>query len=241
MDGVLVSCIVPIYNGERYLREALDSIFAQTHRPLQVIAADDGSTDGTSTIVATYGDRLRYLYQPNAGVAAACNLGLGAAQGDFIAFLSADDLWHPEKLARQITRFQAQPQLDLCVTHVQNFWIPELKEEAERFRDHRMSRPLPGFVPQTLMARRSLFDTVGCFNDALRHADSTDWFLRAAEHGAVSELLPDVLVYRRIHQSNLSRRMASFSKDEYLQLLKQVIDRRRQKATSIKTLSGKSR
>jgi len=241
MDAVLVSCIVPIYNGEHYLQEALDSIFAQTHRPVEIIAVDDGSNDGTGDIAARYGDQIRYVRQSNSGAPTARNLGLSLGIGEFVAFLDADDLWHPEKLARQIARFQAQPQLDLCVTHVQNFWIPELKEEAERFRDHRMSRPLPGFVPQTLMARRSLFDTVGCFNEALRHADSTDWFLRAAEHGAVSELLPDVLVYRRIHQSNLSRRMASSSQDEYLNLLKQVVDRRRQKTTSIKTLSAKDR
>jgi len=234
MKESLVSCIVPVYNGERYLQEALDSILAQTHRPLEIIVADDGSTDGTSAIVAGYRDRVRCLFQPNAGVAAACNLGLGAAHGDFVAFQSADDLWHPEKLARQIARFQARPQLDLCVTHVQNFWIPELKEEAERFRDHRMTQPVPGYVPQALLARHTLFETVGHFDVALRHADSTDWFLRAAEHGAVTELLPDVLVYRRIHQRNLSRRLASASRSEYLQLLKQTLDRRRrQKATSI--------
>jgi len=234
MKEFLISCIVPVFNGERYLAEALGSILAQTHRALEIIVADDGSTDGTSAIVARYGDRVRYLFQPNAGVAAACNLGLGAAHGDFVAFLSADDLWHREKLARQIARFQARPQLDLCVTHVQNFWIPELKQEAERLRDHRMAQPLPGYVPQALLARCRVFNAVGYFNAALRHADSTDWFLRAAEYGAVTELLPDVLVYRRIHQSNLSRRLASASRSEYLQLLKQTLDhRRRQKATSI--------
>ena len=86
----------------------------------------------------------------------------------------------------------------MSVTHVQNFWVTELEEESERFRDHRVSQSLPGYVPQALLARRTLFDTVGYFNVALRHADATDWFLRAAEHRAVMELLPDVLVYRRI-------------------------------------------
>ncbi len=233
MKEFLISCIVPVFNGETYLAEALESILTQTYRSLEIIVADDGSTDRTRAIVAGYGDLIRYLFQPNAGVAAACNLGLGAAHGDFVAFLSADDLWHPEKLARQSDRFQARPELDLCVTHVQNFWIPELREEADRFRDRRMSQPLPGYVPQALLARRRLFEAVGCFNPALRHADSTDWFLRAAEYGAVTELLPDVLVYRRIHQSNLSRRSASASRSEYLELLKQTLDRRRQKADGI--------
>ena len=227
MNSSLISCIVPVFNGERYVREALDSILAQTHRPLEIIVADDGSTDDTAAIVSSYGDRVRYLFQPNAGTAAACNLGLRAAQGDFIAFLAADDLWHVEKLAGQMNCFKRRPELDLCVTHVQNFWIPELQEEAERFRNHRISQPLPGYVPQTLLARRALFETVGHFNIALRHADSTDWFLRVIEHGAVIDILPDALVYRRIHQSNLSRRMASASRREYVELVKATLDRRR--------------
>jgi len=227
MKRPLISCIVPVYNGERYLREALDSIVAQTYRPVEIIVVDDGSTDGTSALVADCGDQVRYLFQPNAGTAAACNLGLERAQGDFMAFLAADDLWHPEKLMRQISRFEVRPNLDLCVSYVQNFWIPELREEAERFHNHRISRPVPGYVPQTLLARRALFETVGHFNVALRHADSTDWFLRVIEHGAVIDILPDALVYRRIHQSNLSRRMASASRQEYVELVKTTLDRRR--------------
>jgi glycosyltransferase involved in cell wall biosynthesis len=233
MKRPLISCIVPVYNGERYLREALDSILAQTYRPLEIILADDGSTDETAALAANYGDQVRYVFQPNAGTAAACNLGLKAAQGDFVAFLAADDLWHPEKLSRQISRFQTRPNLDLCVTYVKNFWIPELKEEAERFRNHRISQPLPGYVPQALLARRALFETVGSFNVALRHADATDWLLRAVDQGAVIELLPDVLVYRRIHQTNLSRRMASASREEYVQLVKATLDRRRRENAAI--------
>ena len=227
MRSSLVSCIIPVFNGERYLREALDSILAQTYRPMEIIVADDGSTDGTPSLVADYRSQVRDLCQANAGTAAACNLGLTAAQGDFVAFLAADDLWHPEKLSRQISRFQARPDLDLCVTYVQNFWIPELKDEAERFQHHRITEPLPGYVPQALLARRALFETVGNFNAALRHADATDWFLRAADRGAVMELLREVLVYRRLHRSNLSRRMASASRQEYVELVKATLDRRR--------------
>src|SRR5688572_13312922 len=98
----LISCVVPVFNGERYLSETLESIFAQSYRPLEVIVADDGSTDRTPDTVAGYGDRIRYLKQENAGASAARNLGLEAARGEFIAFLDADDLWHAEKLQRQM-------------------------------------------------------------------------------------------------------------------------------------------
>jgi glycosyltransferase involved in cell wall biosynthesis len=122
----VVSCIVPVYNGERYLAEALESILGQTYRSLEVIVVDDGSTDGTAAVLATYRQRITCLHQTNAGHAAARNRGLAVARGEFVAFLDADDLWHPEKLARQMARFQARPELDASVTHVQNFWMAEL-------------------------------------------------------------------------------------------------------------------
>jgi len=227
MNSSLISCIVPVFNGERYVREALDSIVAQTHCPLEIIVADDGSTDGTAAIVAVFGERVRYFKQSNEGPAAARNLGISVATGDFVAFLDADDLWHPEKLERQLARFQARPELDYCVTHAQNFWIAEMVAEAEKFQRHRISGPLPGYVTGTLMARRVVFDAVGLFNPALAHGDSTDWFLRAAERGALMDILADVLLFRRLHPSNRSRVRAATSRDEFLQLLKLSLDRKR--------------
>lgn len=228
MAAPLISCIVPVLNGERYLRECIDSILGQTHRPLETIVADDGSTDGTAAIAASYGDRVRFLFQPNAGPAAACNLGLGAARGEFVSFLAADDLWDREKLVRQMARFAARPELDLCLTHLRNFWMPELLDEARRFEHERLAQSLPGYTCVTLLARRAVFDRVGGFNATLQHGVDFEWFLRASEHGAVMELLPDVLVYRRLHQGNRSRRLASSSRDTFVQLLKQSLDRRRQ-------------
>jgi glycosyltransferase involved in cell wall biosynthesis len=227
MELPLISCVVPVFNGERYLAEALESILKQSYRSLEIIVVDDGSTDGTAAVMDHYAGRARLLRQANAGTAAARNLGLNAAQGEFVAFLDADDLWHPEKLERQTARFKTRPELDYCVTHVQNFWVPELIEEERRFRDHRISKALPGYSTGTLLARRALFDTVGQFNPAIKHADDTEWFLRASEHGAAMELLPDVLLYRRLHQTNLSRLRASNSRDQYLQILKTALDRRR--------------
>ena len=126
-----------------------------------------------------------------------------------------------------MARFQARPELGLCATHVQNFWIPELTKEAERFRNHRISQPMPGCVTQALLSKRTLFDTVGLFNPTLGHGDSTEWFLCAAEHGTVKELLLDVLLYRHLHQANRSRLLASQSPEQFLGILKAVLDCRR--------------
>ena len=227
MHPPVIRCIVPVFNGERYLKEALDSIRAQTYRPLEIIVADDGSTDGTAAVVARYGAEVRYLSQPNAGPAAAQNLGLNAAWGEFVGFLDHDDLWHPEKLARQMARFRDRPELDLCVTHARNFWIPELEQEAARYRDHRRAEAVPGYYASSLLARRGLFDTVGRYDTTLGHGSQLEWFIRATDHGAAIELLPDLLVYRRLHQGNRSRLMGPASRDEFVRILKTFLDRRR--------------
>jgi glycosyltransferase involved in cell wall biosynthesis len=232
MANPLISCIIPVFNGERYLGQSLDSILAQTYRPIEVIVIDDGSTDGTRQLVASYGDRVRYFWQPNAGPPRARNFGLRLAQGEFVAFLDADDLWQPDKLSLQMARFRERPELDLCVTYCQVFWIPELSEEQGRFRGHRLSQPLPGYVTQTLLARHALFERVGDFATSRLVGDPADWFLRAAEQGAVMELLPDVLVHRRFHENNFSvesdtRRMKPPMQDAILEVVKASLDRRR--------------
>jgi len=223
----LISCIIPVYNGARYLAEALGSIVAQTYRPLEIVVVDDGSVDGTQELVTSCGYQVQYWRQTNAGPASACNQGLRVSQGEMVAFLEQDDLWHPEKLERQWARFRARSELDFCVTHIQNFWAPELSREEERFRGHRRARPVPGYVTQTLLARRSTFQKVGPFNPALRFSHATEWFLRANEREAFGELLGDVLVYRRLHEANASRREGHTSRDEYLRLIKSTLDRRR--------------
>jgi len=226
----LISCIVPVYNGEKYLAEALKSILQQNYRPIEIIVVDDGSTDQTASVAKSFGAPVRYLNQRNAGPAAARNFGLSCANGEFIAFLDADDLWHPEKLQRQIARFRLLPELDYCVAHAQNFWVAELSEEAQQFRNHRIARPVPAYSTPTLLARRRLFDTVGHFNASLPHGDSTEWFLRAAESGAVAELLPDVLLFRRLHAENRSRLRATQSREQFLKIVKASLDRRRRLA-----------
>lgn len=225
----LLSCIVPVFNGERYLAEALDSIIAQDYRPMEIIVVDDGSTDGTAEVAARYGDAVTYLSQPNAGPAAARNTGIKAAKGEFIAFLDADDLWVTDKLERQFARFEARPELGVCVAHSQNFWVPELKEEEQRLRAEGAGEPQPG-VLQSMLIRRGVFDTVGLLNPDLKHRDAMEWLGRSRDAGVAMETMPDVLVHRRLHLTNISREAEAADPAEVLRTLKERLDRQRGKA-----------
>jgi glycosyltransferase involved in cell wall biosynthesis len=227
MAPALVSCIVPVYNRERYLGETLDSIFAQTYRPIEVIVVDDGSTDRTADVIASYGDRIVALRQSNAGPSAARNCGLEAARGDFIALGDSDDLWHPERLSRQMARFAERPELEMCLPHIECFWTPDLAEEKDAYADPRVGRIAPSTATSALVARRAVFDRVGGFDTSLRTAEDIDWWIRALESGAIGELLPDVLLFYRLHATNMTRLEAGQCIDDLVESVKRSIDRRR--------------
>lgn len=227
MEESLISCIIAVYNGERYLRETLDSILAQTYRPLEIIVADDGSIDGTAKVAADYGDRITYVRQSNQGYAAAKNLGLHAARGDFVAFLDADDLWHPEKLARQMARLRERPEIDLCLTRYKNFWMPDLAEEELRCQGRFFSQPQSAWSICTLLARRTVFERFGDFHDGTRGLENMTWFLRAAARGAVVDVMSDDLMYHRFHLGSVTRRNPSeFYQNYFLPILKEWRDYR---------------
>lgn len=227
MTRPLVSCVVPAFNSGRYIIEALDSILAQTYSNIEVIVADDGSTDDTAEIVRGYRERVRYLYQKTKGPAATRNLGAAAATGEFLAFLDADDLWHAAKLDRQLDRFAVMPKIEACVTHAKMFWVPQLEHEADEYRENPRSKAIPGYATTTLLARRSLFERIGNFRTDLWFADATEWFIRARESGVMVDLIPDVLTYHRMHESNLTRRRSDASKAEFARIVAESLIRRR--------------
>lgn len=224
MNTPLVSCIVPVWNGERYVVEALESVLRQTYRPLEVVVVDDGSTDGTREVIAAFGARVRCVDQPHAGLAAARNRGLDAARGELIAFLDADDLWLPEKIARQVERLGTRIEADVSVTHIQNFWA-----EGHGEPDHHLAgsslEPMPGYCSPAMLARREVFSRVGPYDPELSTAACRDWFIRARECRVVFDVLAEVLVRRRLHSANMSRLPRKL--DDYPRLVKRHLDRRR--------------
>jgi glycosyltransferase involved in cell wall biosynthesis len=227
MREPLVSCVLPVYNGERYLEEALQSVFRQTYRSTQVIVVDDGSTDSTAAIVAAHGDRVEYLHQSNAGPSPATNHGIESSRGELGAFLDADDRWPAQKLALQVAHLVDRPETAAVFGHARNFWIPELREEALRYAGHRIAQPLPAYTRGTMMVRRTALDAVGAFDPRMGHGEVQDWVLRARAIGLRVDLLPDTILERRLHPGNRSRHLQQDSREEFLELIKRSLDRAR--------------
>src|SRR5256885_2165082 len=121
MASPLVSVVIPIYNGLKYLDRAVASVLAQTYQPIEIILVDDGSTDGSWEWIASYGSQVRPIRQKNAGVGCARNTGIEHARGDLIAFLDQDDWWMPEKAARQVQAFLDDDRVGLVHTGVSHF------------------------------------------------------------------------------------------------------------------------
>jgi len=190
-----VTVVIPAFNAERYITQAVDSVLRQTCGMFECIVVDDGSKDQTRSVVERYGPAVRYEFQTNAGPATARNRGIELATGDFVAFLDADDVWNPDKVAVQMARFNGRPELVGCAAHVQNFHSEDT------------GTPAQGQVVTlgtTLIVRRSLFNAVGMLNPEYWHRDLQDLLVRAEDRGFKIEILPDVLAQRRIHSNNMS-------------------------------------
>lgn len=221
----LVSVIMPLHDGERYLAEAVESVLAQTHEPLELIVIDDGSTDGGARIARDYGTALRYEYQANAGQSAARNRGVALARGALLAFLDDDDYWSPDKLARQVAVLRDDPALEAVFGHVRQFMSPDLSPEAAR-RNRFHAEIMPGYVAGAMLIRREAFDRVGRFNPGIRVGEFVDWHARAVDLGLRSVLIPDTVLHRRVHEDNTGIKLRAESV-QYVRLLKATLDRRR--------------
>ncbi|MCX6044755.1 MAG: glycosyltransferase family A protein [Chloroflexi bacterium] len=223
----LISVVIPVYNGERYLAEAINSVLSQDYRPLEIIVVDDGSTDGSAKVAQAFGSVVRYHYQAHAGVSSARNLGVECAQGEFLAFLDADDLWVQDKLTQQVATLTADVDLDIVFGHVSQFHSPDLDDETKR----RIKCPdtlLRGFHPGCMLLRLATFLRVGMFRADIAGGYFIEWYARAVEKELKLQTMPDILMLRRLHNTNIGltephRRL------DYARVLGEVIRRRHQK------------
>lgn len=203
-----VSVIIPAYNAEAFVREAVDSALAQTHRDVEVIVVDDSSTDGTARCLAAYEDRIRVHRQANTGVAGARNAGVRLSTGDWVAFLDADDVWRPRKLGAQLAAADAP----LVYTNRFNFGargpLPEVQSEVTSMVEGDVFESLllrGNFITvSSVMMTRALFDDLDGFYAQPGGCEDWDLWLRVAERHRI-RYVPEPLVGYRFHGGGMSR------------------------------------
>src|SRR5262245_28298699 len=199
-----VSVIMPAYNSERYIADAIRSLLSQTGVTVEVIVVSDGSTDGTERIVgamAAEDPRIRLFAETHRGVAAARNVGLAAATADFITFLDSDDLCAPGRLQRQVEHLVAHATVDAVIGDLMLFEI--LGDDGTPSQTGRTTR-VTGVSLTTVLFRRSIFEKIGFCDETFGYGEDLDLLLRMWESRAVLHFDEEVAVYYRRHETNMT-------------------------------------
>ena len=207
-----VSVIIPTYNRARILGEAIDSVLSQRYNDFELIVVDDGSTDGTEELVASYLPRLTYLYQEHQGVSAARNRGIASARGEYLSFLDSDDLWIKDKLSSQIHFMESHPECLICYTD--EIWIrkgvrvnPMKKHKKYSGMIFEQCLPLCIVSPSSVLIARTLLDAVGTFDESLEVCEDYDLWLRIAARYPIHFIETPLIVKRGGHEDQLSKKL----------------------------------
>ncbi len=214
----LISVIIPVYNGEKTIRETIESVLNQTFSNLELIVINDGSQDSTLDIVSSIKDpRLQVLSHKNAGKSISRNRGIEEACGEFISFLDADDLWTLDKLEAQLKALQANPQAAVAYS-----WVDYIDENGDFFRDGNHITMNGNAYEKMLiqnilengsnpLIRKEALTEVGYFNESLKHAEEWDMWLRlAARYNFVTVPYPQILY--RVSSTSSSTDVLSMEK-----------------------------
>lgn len=220
-----VSVVIPVRNGAVFLSEAIESAIDQSRPPDEIVVVDDGSTDESAQVAASF-DGVRVLRRPPEGVAAARNAGVAASGAEIIAFLDADDLWVADKLEVQVDQFSRRPELDCSFGREELFLAPGASPPPWVVENGGLSAAGGRALASTLVIRRRAWQRVGPMNAGLAHAEDTDWLLRGLELGLRVEALDRILVRRRLHGANATYDEVQMRRGLAL-ALKGRIDRRR--------------
>ena len=223
----LVSVVIPVYNGEKFIREAIESILAQDYPALEILIINDGSTDDTDGVVKRaekeLGVDLRYFWYGNDGPAFARNRGIRDASGDFIAFLDADDLFPEGNLRFLVDYMMKNPAVDVVRGNAQMLQLDEKSGSFEPYGDPRES--YPAYIGAALY-RKEVFRQVGLFDATMKYAEDSDWYMRATEMKINMQWLDRVTLHVRRHGDNMTEGK-SLVELNTLVVFKKALDRMR--------------
>ncbi|PKN53585.1 MAG: glycosyltransferase family 2 protein [Deltaproteobacteria bacterium HGW-Deltaproteobacteria-13] len=233
MNSNLVSVIIPVFNAEKYVAEAIGSVLSQTYKNMELICINDKSTDHSFSILESFENKIILINnENNCGTAESRNKGIRIARGEFLAFIDNDDIWESHKLEVQMNEFRIHPALDVSFSYMQSFISPELSEKAPNLR-YCPSEPIPGYIPSTIVVKRTSLAKAGYFDSRWKNGESVDWMFKAKEAGLNFGVVDQVLVKRRIHETNKGVLDSATSKNEYLKIIRESVNRRRKNKPAV--------
>lgn len=215
-----VSVIIPAFQAENHIVQAIESVLCQTYTPQEIIVVDDGSTDNTGSAVKRYGDKVIYIYQNNSGPASARNSAIHAAKSTWVAFLDSDDIWTPNKLELQFRLLKRNTHLQWAVSNFYYFNPAKNLQEVAIHAQHIRKQLINGaylanlfdamndymeFALDTYIIKRSVFEKAGLFREELRYSEDTDLFWRIAAHWPQIGYVNKPLTTYVQHENNLTK------------------------------------
>lgn len=213
----LVSVIIPTYNTGRFIGDAVNSVLAQTYPNIEIIVIDDGSTDNTAEILAQFGGKINVISKQNGGTASALNAGIQMASGEWIKWLSADDVLLPNAVQILIDAATSHPNGKNCIFYTPYLYINELGEVINEFKEpenNHLSQTeqnnllLDHFIGNgsSGIMHKSIFTRFGMFNEKIRPCEDYEmWLWLCLFHGIKLWRLPDILLKYRIHENQITR------------------------------------
>ena len=198
MTNPFISVVIAVYNGEKYIEQAIQSILNQDYSNLEVIVVDDGSTDNTTSCVRSINDqRIKYIQQDNRGQSAARNTGIKNANGTILGFLDADDVWSHHHIASLIPFLHDDSEFD-SVRGFSRFF------RSTGMHTITMAETFGLELIGSALYRKSLFDRVGLFDESMRRGEDLDWRIRFEEEGGKEKRVSDIVVFCRRHAENMT-------------------------------------
>jgi glycosyltransferase involved in cell wall biosynthesis len=219
MNKPLVTCIIPVFNGEKFIEAAIESVLNQTYKTIEIIVIDDGSTDNTQKLVKKFNGNVKYIYQSNSGSAAARNLGISKASGDFIGFLDSDDIWDKNKISLQLECFRNHLDIEACLCNIKLVSDKEIPDDQYVI--------LTPYSVCSILIKRETVSRVGYFNINLKYGEDTDWFMRIKKLDIPLKILNEKLVYARLHKDNLTNSFNVRTREEIFSKIKNELNERR--------------
>jgi len=227
MKNDFITVVIPTYNRATFLKDAIDSVLAQTFLDFELIVVDDGSTDDTPKLLSSYNNKVRVITQTNQGPSAARNRGIEAAKGKWIAFLDSDDVWKPDKLKKQVRFITDHPDTKICQT--EEVWIrngkrvnPRKKHEMHSGWIYEKCLPLCIVSPSSVMIHQDVFEKVGLFDETMPACEDYDLWLRIAPHYPIFLIREQLIVKQGGHADQQSRAVESLDRLRIKAIVKSI-------------------